>query len=173
MPPGPARCCRGELPILLITPPGREHEAATRLARIGFDRVAGIAAGGWAELAAQAAQGAFEPASFARLDAAELHALRQQAAAPLVLDVRQPGEREQQHLDASLHIPLGQLPARIDELPRDGAILTQCAGGYRSMVALSLIARQRGQAAGLSDQRGGMNRWLEAGLPVTQGALSS
>ena len=105
-----------------------------------------------------------------RLGAAELSTALAADDAPLVLDVRQPGERANQALEPSLHIPLGELEARAGELPRDRPIVVHCATGYRSMVAASLL-----EAAGFEaprDLEGGIEAWAEAGLPTvsTEGA---
>ena len=88
--------------------------------------------------------------------------------APLVLDVRNPGEREQKRIAASVHIPLAQLERRVGELPRDRRIAVHCAAGYRSSMAASLPAR-----AGITDVEdlvGGLAAWEKAAsLPVVSG----
>jgi hydroxyacylglutathione hydrolase len=60
-----------------------------------------------------------------------------------VLDVRGRSEYLEQHIRGARHIPLGYLPQRINELPQDKLIVTQCATGYRSQIAASIL-----QAAG-------------------------
>lgn len=56
-----------------------------------------------------------------------------------VLDVRSAAEREERHIPGSLHIPLLDVKARLDELPRDQTILLHCGGGGRATVAASLL----------------------------------
>ncbi len=141
-------------PIVLIAPPGRAGEAALRLARVGLDLVAGSLAGGIDGLGARPDLGV----CVQRLDPAGLKSSLDSASPPQVLDVRQPGEREVDRIPGSQHIPLAQLPARLGEVP-DGPLVLQCARGYRSMVALSLVAADRGSCAGLTDLRGGMEAW--------------
>jgi hydroxyacylglutathione hydrolase len=72
------------------------------------------------------------------------------------------------HVAGCLHIPLGELAARAGELPRDRKLLVHCAGGYRSMIAASLLeGLGRGDVA---DLRGGFGAWKGAGLPTEVGA---
>ncbi|MCL4834421.1 MAG: MBL fold metallo-hydrolase [Caldilineaceae bacterium] len=63
-----------------------------------------------------------------------------------ILDVRGKGEYADKHIVGARHIPLGYLPQRLAELPKDRTIITLCASGYRSQIAASLL-----QAAGFED----------------------
>ena len=65
------------------------------------------------------------------------------AQAPFVIDVRQAAEYEAGHVPGAIHIGAGELPERLEELPRDRPIATVCASGYRSSVAASML-RARG-----------------------------
>ena len=85
---------------------------------------------------------------------------------PLLVDVRFPGEVENMHIEASLAIPLGDMCARLDELPRDRRLLLQCKTGYRSMTAGCLLVRAGFDPARVVDLAGGIDAWTEAGLPV-------
>ena len=146
-----------ESPIALITDPGSETEAAMRLGRIGFDNIAGYLEGGFAALQAQAAD---ELTSFERLDPPELAQRLASANAATVLDVRGPGEREESAIEPSQHIPLPELEARLAELDRDREFVVVCAGGYRSMIAASLLEKHGFDR--LLDLRGGQNAWNRA-----------
>ncbi|MGB5050000.1 MAG: MBL fold metallo-hydrolase [Caldilineaceae bacterium] len=64
----------------------------------------------------------------------------------LIVDVRGETEYREKHIVGALHIPLGYLARRAEELPKDRTIVTQCATGYRSQIAASLL-----QAAGFED----------------------
>jgi glyoxylase-like metal-dependent hydrolase (beta-lactamase superfamily II)/rhodanese-related sulfurtransferase len=141
-----------ERPIALVADPGREQEAALRLGRIGFDRVIGFLDGGMAALAARPEL----VRQIARVTADELRQKMQAPDAPLVLDVRGPAERAGASIAPSVHIPLGQLERRLDELPHDRPLVVHCASGYRSAIACSLLA-----AHGLapSDLLGGIAAW--------------
>jgi len=145
-------------PALLIAEPGREREAVTRLARIGFDRVAGVLNGGMAELAARPDLIAETPRTTARALAERLGA----PEPPLVVDVRTDAERADGFVPGSLHVPLAQWPRRMSEIPAGRPVAVYCAGGYRSSVAASLL-----RAAGrkdVTDVVGGFAAWREEGL---------
>jgi hydroxyacylglutathione hydrolase len=84
---------------------------------------------------------------------------------PLVLDVRRPTEFEAGHVPDSLHIPFGDLPERLDELPRDRPIATICKGGARSGLAASVLQRE-GFDPVIHVARGGVGTWRREGRPV-------
>jgi glyoxylase-like metal-dependent hydrolase (beta-lactamase superfamily II) len=151
-------------PIVLVVAAGRERESALRLGRIGFDQVRGWLAGGF-EAAARARPELVR--SFARLDAPALARELAGEDAPLVVDVRQPGERAMKHIGGSLFVPLDELAARTGELPRDRRLVLHCAGGFRSSIAASLLLR-RGFTE-LGDLAGGLAAWEAARQPVAEG----
>lgn len=82
----------------------------------------------------------------------------------VVVDVREPDERAESHIPGSRHIPLGELPDRLSELPADKPVAFICRSGGRSSVAAAEAAKRIKQ---VSDVRGGMLAWSAAGLPVT------
>ncbi|MER5361121.1 MBL fold metallo-hydrolase [Streptomyces sp. NPDC002785] len=139
--------------LLVIAPENREEEIVTRLARIGFDRVAGYLRNPDDALAAL--EDAVSPAS--RLTAAQLRTALESAEPPLVVDVRNCGERAAGFIDGSLHISLGELPRRLEEIPRDRPLVLHCAGGHRSSIAASLL-RHHG-FFDVSDILGGYAAW--------------
>lgn len=81
-----------------------------------------------------------------------------------ILDVREDEEWAAGRVTGAVHIPLGQLPARLGELDRDRPVAAVCRTGRRSTEAVKTLT-----AAGLvaEDVEGGMTRWAEDGLPVT------
>ena len=87
-----------------------------------------------------------EMQSSSRLTAVALTERLRDAEPPVVLDVRNQGERDQGAIPDSLHIPLAELPKRLDEVPKDRPVVVYCASGYRSSVAASLL-----RAEGLTD----------------------
>ncbi|WP_236245701.1 MBL fold metallo-hydrolase [Streptomyces sp. CC210A] len=148
--------------LLVVAPQNREEEIVTRLARIGFDRVAGYLRSPDDALAALA--GEVAPAS--RLTAAQVRAAREREEAPVVVDVRTCGERgEHGFIEGALHIPLGELPGRMDEIPADRPVVVHCAGGHRSSIAASLL-RHHG-FGDVSDILGGYAAWALLNAPVT------
>ena len=151
----------GTRPIVVIADAGREREAVLRLSRIGFDQVHGVLA---AE--AVAALGTLQGLPrLLRLKPPELAKVLAATNPPLVVDIREPGERAQNRIDGSVHIPLGSLAARAGELPRDRSLVLQCGSGYRSTIATTILT-QHG-FADLRDLEGGMAGWLAAFPPTT------
>lgn len=80
-----------------------------------------------------------------------------------ILDVREPHEFAAGHVPGATLIPLGQLSRRLSEIPKDKTVVAVCRSGNRSGQATELL-RQRGFNA--HNMRGGMNAWIQAGLPV-------
>jgi hydroxyacylglutathione hydrolase len=157
-------------PLVLILDSEADWDDAVRQAlRIGFESIVGYVHGGfaaWAEAGQPtAAGGALDAVGLAR-------ALEPGGAeAPLVIDVRQASEYESGHVPGSLSIGAGDLPDRLDLLPRDRPIATICASGYRSSVAASLL-----RAAGFARVDwvpGGVPTWQGARYPVEYGAPQS
>ncbi len=152
-----------EHPIVIIADPGHEHEAATRLGRIGFDHVVGYLADGLRSIESRpeltksterlSAQVASERAAAAPTD-----------KAPLLVDVRGPGERKQKRIKDSISVPLNHLAERLAELPNGRPLIVYCAGGYRSSIAASIL--QRGGFNQVSEIAGGMGAWETANLPI-------
>jgi hydroxyacylglutathione hydrolase len=122
-----------DTPLLLLGDAQEAQNAAVQLLRVGLDRVDGLIDGGF-----DAWQGAGLPtASVRHVQADEL----KPNAGFQILDVRTAREWRTAHLPGSINIPVGELPARIAELPDDRPIATICEGGYRSSLAASLLAR--------------------------------
>jgi hydroxyacylglutathione hydrolase len=155
----------GDREIVLIAPEGRHTEVAVRLARIGFDKVTGYLPDPETTLLDHAAT--TQRAS--RLTAPELADLitgeTAPATTPVVLDVRNIGEREAGYIAGSIHIPLAELRRRIDEIPAGRPVVAYCAGGWRSSVAASLL-RHNG-FGDVSDLLGGYAAWQAMNEPVT------
>lgn len=84
-------------------------------------------------------------------------------AGAILLDVREPHEWQSGHAPKARHIPLGQLTARLRELPSGRPVVTVCRSGARSARAAALLARDGRQVSNLA---GGMHAWSRAGLPV-------
>lgn len=83
-----------------------------------------------------------------------------------VLDVREPDEWEGGRIPGSLHIPLGEVPERLDDLPADGQLLVVCHSGGRSARAAAWLNHNGFDAVNLD---GGIVDWVRAGLPVETG----
>jgi glyoxylase-like metal-dependent hydrolase (beta-lactamase superfamily II)/rhodanese-related sulfurtransferase len=152
-----------EQPIVIIADPGREHEAAMRLGRIGFDQVVGYLQGGLHSLQSRPDLTMSTERLSAQVAAQRLEA-GAPGRAPVIVDVRAPGERQQKRIPASIGIPLNHLVERVQELPADRQILVHCAGGYRSSIAASLL--QRHGFAQVGEIAGGIAAWDAAQLPL-------
>jgi rhodanese-related sulfurtransferase len=149
---------RPDKPVVIVAAPGTERESATRLGRIGFDQIVGYLQHGLESL-----DGRPELTRATERLGPDVAAQRI-AAGAVLLDVRAPGERAKSRIAGSLAIPLSQLEQRLGEVPRDRPVIVHCAGGYRSSIAASLLAR-----AGMDDVSelaGGIAAWDQAQPPL-------
>jgi len=126
--------------ILLVCEPGTEKESIVRLARVGFENIIGHLAGGfdaWAK--------AGEPIDFIiDVEADELAMDLPFDPNMVIVDVRKTSEFDKGHIKEALTIPLDELtdPASMANFDDNQNIYIHCAGGYRSVIASSLIKRQ-------------------------------
>lgn len=95
------------------------------------------------------------------VDATRAAALVEQGAT--LLDVREAAEWRAGRASGALHIPLGQLTTRLDEVPAGRTVITVCRSGHRSAMAAALLARAGHDVVNLT---GGMRAWQRAGHPV-------
>jgi hydroxyacylglutathione hydrolase len=146
--------------LIVLAPPGREQEALTRLARIGFDSVAGCLRGGPTALATRPDR----VSAHRRIAAADLARELAGSAPPLVVDVRAAGEWQAGHLERAMHVSLDTLEAQLAGIPRGRPVVVQCQGGYRSSIAASLLERHGRPVSG--DLIGGYAAWTAAGGPI-------
>ncbi len=89
-------------------------------------------------------------------------------AGAFLLDVREPAEWADGHIEGATLIPLGQLAARVAEVPTDREIICICRSGARSAHAQSALDRS-GHFGTSYNMAGGMLRWVQRGLPVKKG----
>lgn len=121
--------------FVLVTELGREEECMIRLSRVGYDGTIGYLAGGFEAWI----NGGFPIQTIKRIEASEITS--HYSNWPIV-DVRKKSEFDAEHVQGAINIPLNQLYKRIHEFPTTNFVL-HCAGGYRSMIAASLLY-QRG-----------------------------
>lgn len=120
--------------ILLVTDFGREEECMIRLSRVGYDGTIGYLEGGFISW-----KNAEKPIhSLKRITAEELEQILETEDLPL-FDVRKKSEFDAEHLVDSENIPLNQLLANIAVFPKEKPFVVYCAGGYRSMIAASIL----------------------------------
>jgi len=146
--------------IILIAPAGREEEVVTRLSRVGFDNTFGYLEGG---IDAWKAAGK-EVDTVHSVPASELAASYADFS-DRIFDVRKPGEYLSEHIENAHHTPLSSLNDHLAEFPQDGAFYVHCAGGYRSMIASSIL-KSRG-IHNIIDVQGGWGAIKETSLPKT------
>ena len=147
-------------PIVLVTDEGKERESRTRLARIGFDNVLGALADPIAAMVGH-------PEHVERLSRLSVEALAERMASVrdlVVIDVRNAGETALGMLPGARNIPLPALLTTIPELNPDVPVVVNCAGGYRSAIASSLL-KSRG-FTDVSDLIGGYNAWATSNIPT-------
>ncbi len=153
----------GDASIILLIENERDlWEVSWQLLRIGYDLPKGWLAGGMMAWRTAAKRIELLPQSTVQ----ELQGRLRRDPKLLVVDVRQPGEWDSGHIDGALHISGGELPARIDEVPRDRPIATICGSGYRSSVSASLLLKHG--HPDVTNVLGGMSAWNAARLPVTK-----
>jgi hydroxyacylglutathione hydrolase len=127
-------------PIILVTEPGMEKETIIRLARVGFSKVRGYVDGGF-----EAWKAAGEETDLIiNIEADELAMDIPFDDKLVILDVRKPAEFAEGHVKDALNIPVNDLtdPLNIASFEEDQNIYVHCQGGYRSMIATSLLKRE-------------------------------
>ena len=80
------------------------------------------------------------------------------------LDVREQLEWDAGHIEGAVHVPMGQLRDRLDEVPADRAVVAVCRSGNRSGVVTQAL---RGVGYDVVNMAGGMQAWAAAGLPFS------
>lgn len=147
--------------ILLVTEPGREEEVVTRLARVGYDYAIGYLNGGF-EAWEKAGK---ETDSILSLPAEEF-AKQYQKGNIKVIDVRKPDEFEAGHVQGAEHVALDTINDNMDALSKSETLYIQCAGGYRSMIAASIL-----KARGFEDVvniQGGFGEISKTGVAIAR-----
>jgi len=146
--------------ILLVTDAGREEEAVTRLARVGYDNTIGYLKGGidsW--------KGADKEIDTINSIDAEEFANRYKKEKLTIVDVRKPGEYEAEHVENSENIPLDFINENMSRFNDNHTTYIHCAGGYRSVIAASIL-KARG-FDNLVDVAGGYKAISETSVQTT------
>ncbi|SFC91147.1 Glyoxylase, beta-lactamase superfamily II [Zunongwangia mangrovi] len=148
-----------EMPILLVTEEGKEEEAITRLSRVGYDNTQGYLADAMKSWEAAGK----EIDSVNRITAEELQ--QKMKGDLVVIDVRKKSEFDSEHVEGAVNIPLNQINQYLEKFPKEQEFVLHCAGGYRSMIAASIL-QQRGWSQ-LTDVIDGFKAIKETKIPVT------
>jgi glyoxylase-like metal-dependent hydrolase (beta-lactamase superfamily II)/rhodanese-related sulfurtransferase len=147
-------------PILLIAEPGKEKEAITRLSRVGFDNTLGYLEGGF-----HTWMNAGKNMDSVHRITAEQFEQEFQDKGITILDVRKEGEYKAEHIRNAENRPLAYINEWIKNLNQDQHFYLHCAGGYRSMIAASIL-----QARGyrnFTEVGGGINAIKATKIPLT------
>ena len=121
-------------PILLITPEGKEEETITRLSRVGFDQVIGYLKGGFTAWK----KASKEYDTVTSISVTELKEIKENSKIP-IFDVRKEGEFLSEHVVGANNTPLDYINNHLSEYPDQKTFYVHCAGGYRSMIAASVL----------------------------------
>ncbi|AZA93229.1 Probable polyketide biosynthesis zinc-dependent hydrolase BaeB [Chryseobacterium nakagawai] len=121
-------------PILLVTKPGDEEEAVTRLSRVGFDHVLGFLQGGFEEWKNHGK----ETDTVNRISAEEFEK-EIEGKEVKIIDVRKESEYAAEHVNEAYSKPLMYINEWINEVRPEEHLYLHCAGGYRSMMAASIL----------------------------------
>jgi hydroxyacylglutathione hydrolase len=147
-------------PIILVTEVGQEEESVTRLSRVGFDNLIGHLEGGfetWKKLGK-------ETDAINRITAEEF-AKEVKIGESKVIDIRKDSEYAAEHVDEAYSKPLANINEWIKDIDPKEPFFLHCAGGYRSMIAASIL-----QARGFrnfSEIEGGYNAIAKTSVPTT------
>lgn len=146
--------------IALVTEPGQEEEAITRLARVGYDGVVGYLEGGFESWD----KSGNEIDQIESISAEQFEELASDKRVNII-DVRKPTEFQSEHLEASTSAPLHELNQHMSVFKSGENNYIHCAGGYRSMIAASIM-KSRG-IHNVIDIAGGYNAISKTSLPKT------
>ena len=148
-------------PLLLVTYPDKEEEAVTRLSRVGYDNTLGFLRGGF-DLWKHAGK---DLETTRRISPEELESLVKSGQEPLIIDVRKKSEYDSEHVIDAVNIPLNEINSHLAEFPKDKPFVLHCQGGYRSMIASSIL-KQRGWD-NFEDVVGGFEKIKETSIKVS------
>lgn len=152
-------------PILLVVPEGKSEEAVTRLSRVGYDTILGYLKGGieaWIHAGKKTE-------TLVSITAATFE--KHYEEAPHILDVRKPGEYEAGHLERAQSFPLDYIHDTIEDIHPETACYIYCAGGYRSVIAASVLKAKGFKQ--LVDIAGGYNAIKNTTAPLVQPEYSN
>ena len=120
--------------IVLIVPEGQEEEAVTRLSRVGYDNAVGYLKGGVATYEAAGNK-------LQTITSVSAESVAERASELSIVDVRKPGEWDAEHVENATHYPLDYMNENLSKLDKNKTYHVHCAGGYRSVIAISLLMK--------------------------------
>ena len=144
-------------PILLVTPEGRLEEVLTRLSRVGFDNTIGFLEGG---IKAWKAAGK----EIDTIESISADQFNRDIGSHKTFDVRKEGEYNSSHVNSAELTPLDNLNDHLAEFPKEDKFFIHCAGGYRSVIASSIL-KSRG-IHNMINVEGGMSAIEKTGVEI-------
>jgi rhodanese-related sulfurtransferase len=147
-------------PIILVSPNGREEETVTRLSRVGFDNLIGHLEGGFESW--KKAEKEIDTVSRITTEEFEQQVIIGESK---IIDVRKESEYEAEHVEDAYSKPLAYINDWVKDINPDEHFFLHCAGGYRSMIAASIL-----EARGFRNFRevaGGFNAIAKTTVPRT------
>lgn len=124
-----------EQPILIVADENREEEVVTRLARVGYDSAIGYLKGGIREWKAAG----MEVDHITIVSSEELALQVRNGLQADLIDVRKASEYEAEHVIGAENVPLDYINDNMSQVARDKVYYVHCAGGYRSMIFISIL----------------------------------
>lgn len=149
-----------EQPLLIIAEKGRVIETITRLARVGFDNVVGYLEGGITSWKDASKEIATVPRISSSSFASEFFNNEDK-----IIDIRKNSEYQTEHIENASNLPLSNINEWIDNIDSSEHFYIHCAGGYRSMIAASILLN-RGITK-FSEIEGGFNSIAKTKIPIT------
>lgn len=150
-------------PIILITEPGREREAVTRLSRVGYDNCQGHLIGGFDSWKAAG----HDVETIHVVQPSDIKGIQEKEGDLNIVDVRAQGEWEAQHVVGATHFPLAMINGNLSELDKTKKMYFHCAAGYRSMMAVTILKNYGYSNDNLVNIDGGFNEILNSDMDVT------
>ena len=136
--------------IVLVNDEGDDEDSRRGLVRVGLDNIVGFLKGGMASWISAGL-------AFERTIQVSVEDVRDRSKDKLVLDVRSEAEWKSGHIEGAMHIMLGDMPQKVQSLPKDRPIVTVCGSGYRSSIAASGLAKNG--FSNVESMHGGMAAW--------------
>jgi len=144
--------------IVVIADPGTELEVTLRAARVGYDNIVGYLDGGFATW--KNAGEVTDQVTY--IDSNEFEERRQERT---VLDVRKPTEHDAERVEDAVNHPLDFIRGNVDELDKEKEYFVHCKGGYRSMIASSIL--KANGIHNIVEIEGGMDAIVQTNVPIT------
>ena len=144
--------------IIVIAEPGSEEEVIVRASRVGYDNIVGFLDGGFETW--KTAGGETDKVNYI-----DSNTFAGRVKERTILDVRKPGEYEAERVEDAYSYPLDYIHGNIEDLDKDKEYFVHCKGGYRSMIASSIL--KANGIHNIVEIEGGMDAIVKTEAPIT------